>query len=47
VDQLIANLLDTFGRIDAKDLELEPGQLSDRLVKAQVHGEPTRVVKRR
>jgi len=36
---LIARLLDTFGRIEAKDLELELGQLSSRLVKEQVGGE--------
>ena len=36
---LIARILDTFGRIDAKDLELELGQLSSRLVKEQVGGE--------
>ncbi len=33
---LIARMLDTFGRVDAKDLELELGQLSSRLVMEQV-----------
>ena len=36
---LIARMLDTFGRVDAKDLELELGQLSSRLVIEQVAGE--------
>ena len=36
---LIARMLDTFGRVDAKDLELELGQLSSRLVIEQVGGE--------
>ena len=35
---LVARLLDLFGRIDAKDLELEIGQVSERLVKEQVGG---------
>jgi Mannosylglycerate hydrolase MGH1-like glycoside hydrolase domain len=35
---LIARMLDTFGRVDAKDLELELGQLSSRLVIEQVGG---------
>jgi hypothetical protein len=39
---LIARLLDLFGRIDAKDLELEIGQVSAQLVRAQVHGERRR-----
>ncbi|RPH36994.1 MAG: glucosidase [Chloroflexi bacterium] len=37
---LIARLLDTFGRIDAKDLELEVGQIASRLVEEQVAGGP-------
>ena len=36
-------LLDLFGRVDAKDLELEIAQVSARLVKEQVGGEPTLV----
>ncbi len=36
---LIARLLDTFGRVDAQDLELDLGQLSERLVAEQVGGE--------
>ncbi len=36
---LIARMLDTFGRVDAKDLELELGQLQSRLVIEQVAGE--------
>ena len=36
---LVARLLDLFGRIDTKDLELEIGQVSDRLVREQVGGE--------
>jgi len=35
----IARLLDLFGRVEAKDLEMEIGQLADRLVKEQVGGE--------
>ena len=35
---LIARMLDTFGRVDAKDLELELGQVSSRLVIEQVGG---------
>src|SRR6185436_2850608 len=35
----IARLLDLFGRVDAKDLELEIGQVSDRLVREQVGGD--------
>jgi hypothetical protein len=38
---LIARLLDTFGRIDAKDLELDLGRLSAQLVREQVGGEKT------
>jgi hypothetical protein len=38
---LIARLLDLFGRVDAKDLELELGQVSARLVREQVGGEKT------
>jgi hypothetical protein len=36
---LIARMLDTFGRVDAKDLELDLGQLSARLVTEQVGGD--------
>jgi hypothetical protein len=35
----IARLLDLFGRVEAKDLEMELGQVTDRLVKEQVGGE--------
>jgi hypothetical protein len=35
----IARLLDLFGRVDAKDLELELGQVSARLMREQVGGE--------
>ena len=35
----IARLLDLFGRVDAKDLEMELGQLSARLMREQVGGE--------
>ena len=38
---LIAPLLDVFGRIDAKDLAIELGQVSARLVREQVGGEMT------
>ncbi len=38
---LVARLLDLFGRVDAKDLEKELGQVSDRLVREQVGGEKT------
>jgi hypothetical protein len=38
---LIARLLDLFGRMEAKDLELEGGQVLDRLVREQVGGEKT------
>ena len=37
----VARLLDLFGRVDAKDLELEIAQVSERLVKEQVGGELT------
>jgi hypothetical protein len=37
----IAVLLDLFGRIDAKDLELELGRVADRTVREQVGGEKT------
>ena len=36
---LIARLLDLFGRVGAKDLAIELGQVSDRLVREQVGGE--------
>src|SRR4029079_12050230 len=39
---LVAGLLDLFGRIDAKDLELEIGQISERRVREQVGGEKTK-----
>jgi hypothetical protein len=38
---LIARLLDVFGRLDAKDLELEREELVARLVREQVSGPPT------
>ena len=40
---LVARTLDLFGRLDAADLELEIAQVSARLVKEQVSGEPTLV----
>ena len=39
---LVASLLDLFGRLDAKDVELEIGQLSERLVREQVGGGKTK-----
>ena len=39
---LVARLLDLFGRVDAKDLELDMGQVYAQLVKEQVGGEPTK-----
>jgi hypothetical protein len=39
---LIARTLDLFGRIDAKDLEMELGRVADRTVREQVGGEMTR-----
>jgi hypothetical protein len=36
---LIARLMDTFGRMEARDLELALGQVSERLVAEQVGGE--------
>jgi hypothetical protein len=38
---LAAVFLDLFGRLDARDLELERGQLEDRLVREQVGGQKT------
>ena len=38
---VIARLLDLFGRVEAKDLEIEIGRVSDRLVREQVGGEQT------
>ena len=38
---LVAGLLDVFGRLDAKDLELDIQQLSDRIVREQVGGGKT------
>ena len=37
----IAVLLDLFGRVDAKDLELELGRVADWTVREQVGGERT------
>jgi hypothetical protein len=39
---LIARLLDVFGRIEAKDLELEHNQVISRVIREQVGGEKTR-----
>jgi hypothetical protein len=39
---LIARTLDLFGRIEAKDLELEVGRISAQLVEEQVGGEKPR-----
>jgi len=39
---LIARLLDTFGRVDAKDLEKELGRVTAQLVREQVGGERKR-----
>ena len=36
---LVARMLDLYGRLDAKDFELEIAQVSDRLMEEQVHGE--------
>jgi hypothetical protein len=36
---LVATLLDLFGRVDAKDLELEQGQVAARIVREQVAGQ--------
>ena len=36
----VAPLLDLFGRIEAKDVELEISQLAERLVREQVGGQP-------
>ena len=38
---LVARLLDLFGRIEAKDLELEREQVVSRLIREQVGGEKT------
>ena len=38
---LIARLLDTFGRVDAKDLEKDLGRVAAQLVREQVGGEKT------
>jgi len=38
---LIARLLDVFGRIEAKDLELDPEQVIARMMREQVGGEKT------
>jgi hypothetical protein len=38
---LIARLLDLFGRIEAKDVELEREQILSRLVREQIGGQPT------
>ena len=39
---LVARMLDLFGRVEAKDLELDIAQVADRLMQEQVHGEQTR-----
>jgi hypothetical protein len=39
---LVARLLDLFGRVDTKDLELDLAQVSDRLMREQVGGEKAR-----
>ena len=39
---LIASLLDLFGRVEAKDVELDMGHLSAKLVQEQVGGAPAR-----
>jgi hypothetical protein len=36
---LVARLLDLFGRLDTKDLELGLAQVSDRVMREQVRGE--------
>jgi hypothetical protein len=38
---VVARLLDLFGRVDAKDMELEIDTVSARLLKEQVGGTPT------
>ena len=38
----VARLLDLFGRIESKDVELELAQVAERLMQEQVHGEQTR-----
>jgi hypothetical protein len=38
---LIARLLDLFGRVEAKDVQLEREQIITRLVREQVGGERT------
>ena len=38
---LVAGLLDLFGRIDARDVELDLVQIADRVMKEQVHGART------
>jgi hypothetical protein len=38
---LIARLLDVFGRIEAKDRELDPEQVIARIMREQVGGEKT------
>ena len=35
----VARLLDLFGRVEAKDMELEYGEVAERLVKEQVGGQ--------
>jgi hypothetical protein len=37
----VARLLDLFGRVEAQDMELEVGQVAERLVKEQVGGQLT------
>ena len=41
---LVARLLDLFGRVETKDLEMELGKVSDRLLREQVGGEKVRGV---
>ena len=38
----VARLLDLFGRVDARDLELDIARVADRLMQEQVHGEQAR-----
>jgi hypothetical protein len=43
---LVARLLDLFGRVDTKDLELDLALVSDRLMREQVVGEGARELKK-
>ena len=38
----VARLLDLFGRVEAQDMELEYGEVAERLVQEQVGGQQTR-----